>query len=834
MFSSLVLDARFAVRSLRKSPLLTGVAVVSLALGIGANTAIFTLFDQVLLRTLPIRDPESLVMFKTEGAHPGSNRGPNMLSYPMFRDYRERNDVMEDVLCRRGEVINVSYGASTERAEAELVSGNYFEVLGVGAALGRVFSMDDETAKGGDPVVVLNDRYWRERFGADPEVLGRAIRINGYPMTVVGVAEAGFDGISPGYRPQIHIPVTMKRVVTPSWDDFDDRRTRWVQVFGRLKPGVPRETAEASIRTLHKQIITMEAEEPYFAKVSPYSKEQFLKSYAVLLPGAQGFSHIRRTLETPLRVLMVFVALVLLITCANVSNLLVAKATSRQKEIAMRLAVGAGRRRILQQLLVESLLLAFIGGLGGLFVGFLTSNGLIALAPSEQQRLVLSPFPDGRVLLFTFAVSVIAAVAFGLVPALQAARTDLVSTMKETSSAASGQGHGTRLRKSLVVVQVTVALMLLLGAALFVQSLRNLHTLDPGFQATNLVRFKLDPMLGGYDVAETKAFYARLRERLGALSGVESAGLAVVAIMEGNEWDSTVTVEGYRSEDGENMNPHFNSISPAYFESLGLSLLAGRDFGARDREGAKKVVVVNETFAKRYFGNESPVGYHLGFGGAPDTVPDMEIIGVVEDAKYENLRDDVPRQVFTMYQQNDWATEMTAYVRTSVSSDAMFESIRREVQDLDATMPIFDMNTMEDQLDRSLAVERLTAFLSGAFGLLAAVLAFVGLYGVTAYGVTRRSAELGLRMALGATGRAVTSMVLKEVLWLAAIGVAISLPCVWFLGRLVESQLYGVAPRDPVTIVLATTALVAVTIVAGALPAVRASRLNPVSVLRYE
>ena len=825
-------DARYALRSLSKSPLLVGVAVLSLALGIGANTAIFTLFDQVLLRALPVKSPESLVMVATEGNHIGSNRGRRMLSYPMFRDYREQNAVFDGVLCRRGEVINVGFGESTERTEAELVSGNYFEVLGVQPALGRVFTMEDETALGANPVVVLNHEYWRRRFDADPDIVGQAVRINGHPMTVVGVAAAGFDGVSLGYRPKLHVPVTMKREVTPSWDDFDDRRTRWVQVFARLDEGVSRDTAEASLDTLFRGIIEEEAKAPEFANVTAYDKEEFLRSRAVLFPGAQGFSSMRRTFETPLRVLMVFVGLVLLITCANVSNLLVARATGRRKEVAMRLAMGAGKRHILRQLLVESSLLAAAGGVFGLLVGYATSRGLILLAPSEGQRLALSASPDARILGFTLLVSAAAAIGFGLLPALHAARTDLLSTIKQTSAASTGSGS--RARKTLVVVQVVVALLLLLGSGLYVQSLRNLHDVDPGFRATNLVRFKIDPMLSGYDVPRTKEFYARLQERLSTLPGVEAVGLAVVAIMEGNEWDSTVSVEGYRSSDGENMNPHFNAVSPGYFDALGIRLTAGRDFDAGDLYGGKGVVVVNEAFARRYFEDQSPVGYHMGFGGGRDVELDLEIVGVVEDAKYEDLRGEVPRQVFVAYPQNDWATGMTTYVRTGTASEAAFTAIQKEVARLDPSMPVFDMNTMEDQLDRSLAIERLVALLSSAFGFLAAVLAFVGLYGVTAYGVTRRSAEIGLRMALGARGGSVVRMVLSEVLVLTAIGVAVALPAAWWLVTLLESQLYGVAPRDPLTMVVATLSLIAVTLTAGALPALRASRLNPIAVLRYE
>ena len=405
--------------------------------------------------------------------------------------------------------------------------------------------------------------------------------------------------------------------------------------------------------------------------------------------------------------------------------------------------------------------------------------------------------------------------------------------MKQASGT-SAAGHASGIRKTLVVVQVVVALLLLLGSALFVQSLKNLNTVDPGFQATNLVRFKIDPMLGGYDIEGTKQFYGRLLDWLRTLPGVESAGLAVVAIMEGNEWDSTVSVEGYRTAEGEDMNPHFNSVSSRYFETLGLAIRAGRDFDERDQMGSKESVIVNETFARKYFPDGSPLGYHIGFGDGTDTVFDMEIVGVVEDAKYEDLRGEVPRQVFVTYTQSERASEMTAYLRTSRDSEAMFAAIRDEVSKLDASMPIFDMNTMEDQLDRSLSVERLVALLSSAFGFLATLLAFLGLYGVTAFGVARRSAEIGLRMALGAQGRSVVGMVLKEVALLAVLGIGIALPLAWWLSKLVESQLYGIAPRDPLTLSFATISLLVVALAAGAVPALRASSVSPTSVLRYE
>jgi predicted permease len=825
-------DLRFALRSLRRSPGFTAIAVLSLALGIGANTAIFSLFDQVLLRLLPVRDPDSLVMVASRGSHSGNNRGANAISYPMFEDYRERNQVFDGVACRFGTEVNLGWGDATERTTAELVSGNYFELLGVGAAAGRTFTMADETAPGANPLVILDHEFWVHRFAADPAILGQAVRVNDHPMTVVGVAAPDFHGVTLGFRPNLYIPVTMKAVATPSWDDFEDRRSRWLHVYARLRPGVEREQAEASIGTLYQQIIQDEVKEPFFAQVSPYQLEQFLASNAVVLPGAQGFSFVRQALEVPLRILAALVGLVLLIACVNVSNLLVARAAAREREISIRLGLGAGRGRIVRQLLVESFVLAGMGAALGLVVSYWTMRALRLLAPDQQVRLAISPGIDLRVLGFSLVAAALAAILFGLLPALQVSRPDLVGALKEQAGSIAG-GRG-RLRRTLVVVQVAMSLLLLMGSGLFLRSLRNLRTVDPGFESTNLIRFKIDPMLSGRDVEGAKAFYRELQERLESVPGVESAGLAVVAIMEGDEWDSTVRVEGYRSQDGEDMNPHFNSVSPGYFRTLGIPILAGQDFDHRLGTPARKAVIVNQTFARRYFGDQSPLGYHIGWDSGPEAPPDLEIIGVVEDAKYEGLDEEIPRQIFVAYPQNDWASEMTAYVRSTLPSERVFEAVRAEVRSLDPRIPLFEMNTMEDQLDRSLAIQKLVAFLSSAFGALATVLALVGLYGVTAYGVARRSREIGIRMALGAGSSRVMRTVLYEVLALAAVGVAIALPLTWWLTKLVQSQLFGVEPRDPLSFALAIGALLAVAVLAGVLPARRASRVDPSVVLRYE
>jgi predicted permease len=497
------------------------------------------------------------------------------------------------------------------------------------------------------------------------------------------------------------------------------------------------------------------------------------------------------------------------------------------------LAIGAGRARIVAQLLVESILLSLAGGLAGLLVARWTTFYLLRFAPDDQARLAISSEIDPRILAFTVLLSLAAAFIFGLIPALQVSRTDLAKSMKEQSGAA-GAGHGGRLRRALVVAQVALSFMLLAGAGLFVQSLQNLKTTDPGFQATNLIRFKLDPTLSGYNAGQTGQFYRQVRTRLSAIPGVTGVGQAVVPILDHSNWDSTVTVEGYRSKDGEDMNPHFNSISPGYFKTLGIPLVAGREFDERDGPGVRQAGIVNERFAKLYFAGRSPLGFHFGFGGGANAKPDIEIVGVVKDVKYESLNEEPYRQVFIADAQDGVSSSITTYVRTALPSAQMFPLIRRELAQMDPNMPLFDMNTMEDQLDISLSIERFVAFLSSAFGFLATALAVIGLYGVTSFNVTRRAKEIGIRMALGSDRKRVVVMVLKEVLTLSVIGIAIALPLTLWLGKFLQSQLYGVQARDPVSMLAATVGLAAVSALAGLGPALRASRTDPSNVLRCE
>jgi predicted permease len=836
-------DIKYAFRSLRKAPMFTTVAVLSLALGIGANTAIFSLLDQVLLRLLPVKNPKELVLFTMRGQHYGNNWGGNAISYPMYRDFQDHNEVFSEMFARFPFTPSFTVDGGTDRVQGEMVSGTYFPAMGVGAAIGRTFTPDDDKTPDGHPIVVLSYSFWDTHFAKDPKVLGKKVLVNNTAMTIIGVAQAGFDGVELGNAAQIFVPLMMQSEMMPGNKGFlKNRRTRFVNAFGRLKPGITRVQAQASLQPFMHSMLEMEVREPAFRNASDIVREQFLKCYIDLLPGSQGRSFMRQRLEAPLWVLMAITGTVLLIACANLANLLLARAAGREKEVAVRLAVGAGRWRIVKQLLTESLLLAALGGVAGTAIAFAADKALLAaFVPSDSQGLKISTTPDLRVLLFTFALTVGTGLLFGLVPALRTTNPDIAPTLKDQAGAVVGGGN-VKLRKALVASQVMLSLLLLVGAGLFLKSLGNLKNLGPGFPVERLIAFNINPPLMGYDKPRAVQFYQTLTENLRA-PGVQSVGMAAQRILRNNESDSWMTIEGYTPKQGDRPDAYMNGISPGYFAALGVPVMEGRDFTIQDTQEVlhnepdnwvPAKIIVNESFVRKYFKGRSALGRHLGYGIDPGTKTDMEIIGVVKDIKYTNLRDEIPDQAFLPYMAVHGPMGMTVFVRTSADPNSMFQAVRAKVHELDANLPIVAMRTVQEDLNDTLVTERMTASLSVVFGFLATLLAMIGLYGVMAYSVARRTREIGIRMALGALEGRVVWMVMKEVLVLVILGVAAALPAAFGLTRLVRAQLYGVAPNDPWTMVIATLALVLVACAAGYVPALRASRVDPIRALRYE
>src|SRR3954466_8207230 len=839
--STALSDLRYAVRGLRRSPLFATVAILSLALGIGANTAIFTLIDQILLRKLPVSHPEQLVMVYQKASNMGSNMGSRMNSYPLYQDLQQKAEPLSEVICRRLFSASVAVDNQTELVEGEMVSGNFFTMLGVKAAAGRVFnSQEDDQIYQGHPVAVLSHAYWMKRFAGDRSIIGRKILVNNYPMTVVGVSAEGFAGLDPARAPQIRVPILMKKPLVPEWGWFEmsNRRARWVQVFVGLKPGYTLESARPALQGLFTQIRAYEMTLPGAKGWSKFDQDEFMKGQLLLGEASLGYSSLRNDFSTALVVLMCMVGLVLLIACANVANLLIARGFMRQREIAVRLSLGSSRGRLVRQLLVESLVLSIAGGALGLAIAFVLTRSLLSFIPSQEQPLLITPHPDARILAFTIGLTVLTGIVFGLLPALRASRPDPWTTLKDTMGSIAGAGGSLFLRKGLVTAQVALSFLLLFGAGLFVRSLQNLKTTDTGVALDNLVSFQLSPSLSGYDDQRATIFYRQLVERLRASPGVTAAAQATVPILSGDEWDSSMAVEGHQEKDGEDMQAFMNALTPGYFKTLKIALIEGRDFRESDAQeftGAPNappsVAIVNRAFAEHYFPGRSALGKRRGASGGPNPKLNIEIVGVVANSLYEGPREGIHRQVFVP----NWGNNSAAfYVRMQTASSAAYSVIRNEVKQIDSAMPVYELKTLESQLDETLLTDRLIAMLSAGFGLLATLLASVGLYGVMAFVVARRRKELGIRLALGAQPRFVIWLVMREVLLLLAIGLAIGIPAAMGLGRYISAQLYGIHGNDPWMAGWTLLLLTRVRAPAGLTPAHRGSRIDPILALRYE
>jgi predicted permease len=822
-------DLRYAVRTLRQTPVLTGVAVLSLALGIGANTAIFSLFHQALLRLLPVRDPQRLVVLHVDEHFNGwatADNRESVWSYPMYRDFVERSPVFDGIAGRASAPVSIADGQGTERARAEIVTGAFFPVLGVQALFGRTILPEDDGAPGAHPVCVLSYGYWQTRFGGRRDVLNRKIAMNGHPMQIIGVLPPGYHGVVAGNSADVYVPAAMKRETTPTWYGLDDYEVMWLSLFARLKPGVSIRQAEAAMQPVWRTILE-DARTRAGRMRSRRAEQELMAMKLTLRPAGQGINHFVSTWQKPLTVLMAIVGLVLLIACANVANLLVTRAAGRQKEMAVRLAIGASRGALARQLLIEGLVLAVAGGALGIVIARATVASLLKLLPEGATGGWITAQLDSTMLLFAAGLAAVTGLLFGLAPAIQASRAEVAAALKnQAASVLSGAGQ-TSFRRALVVAQVALSLVLLAGAGLFATSLRHLMRVDPGFRTEGVLMFAVDPASNGYSKERGDAFFRELSEHIRRLPGVEAVGAANPAPFTGSNRGGSITVEGYTPRDDETVGASQHEIAPGFFEALSIPILAGRSFEERDVNGGPKTVVVNQAFVDRYLARINPLGRHIAFSGGRVT-PDYEIVGVAANIKHEGLRENAQPTIYFPYSRAERLDALWFFVAAKRGAAELGPDIRRIVRELDPNLPVWAMEPLARQVAESAYSDRLLAVLSTAFAALATLLAAIGLYGVIAYTVARRTSEIGVRMTIGAAPGAVLWLVLRDVVMLASIGLASGLGAALACARLVQSQLYGLKAADPAVLGGAVVVLGAVALAAGYIPARRAAAIDPI------
>jgi len=833
---TLLQDVRYGLRMLAKNPGFTLIAILTLALGIGANTAIFSLLNQVLLRRLPVRNPQELVVLKS----PGPKRGhvwsdgddSEIFSYPVYKGLAKNTTVFDGMFARFQFAASIASHGQTDRGSGELVTGNYFEVLGVHAALGRLLSPADDDVQGAHPVAVLSHAYWMRHFGGEAGALNQTILVNNAELTIVGVAQAGFSGIQVGQTPDIFVPMTMKAQMTPIRNGLDDWNDSFLAVLARRKPGVSTERAQAGINVDYPGLLEQQAKS--FKHASAKEIKEFLNKKIVLFPGAQGRTVVQRDSGPALTALFAMVALVLLISCTNVANLLLAKAAARQREFAIRSALGATPGRMMRQLLVESLLCALGGGVLGLILGAWIMNILTQAVVTEAGVQGITAQVDGSILRFAAAATAVSALLFGLIPAWRATRTGVSQMLKDQGSTTSaGPGH-VRFRKYLVAGQVAFTLLLLTGGALFSRTLWNLRKQNLGLSTENLITFSIAPQLSGYDAARTVALVDQLKERLGALPGVLGVGSSQIPVLTGTDMGANITVEGRQNLDSDDQHVNFDAVSANYFSTMRIPLLSGREFNAGDTTASTKVGIINEAMVKEFFAKRNPIGLHFATGSGNEAKPDIEIVGVVKNAKEGNVRDEDKPYFYQPYSQFGKLYGMSFYVRSQQDPLLIANAMRETVRGADANLPVYDLKTVQRVVDEDLFAERVIAGLSAVFGGLAALLAALGIYGVLAYLVVQRTREIGIRVALGAAAGHVRGLVFKEVGWMVLAGSLVGLPLAYGLARLSESLLYGVHAGD-ISVYAASLGIIClVAFVACYIPSRRATRIDPIVALRYE
>lgn len=829
---------RLALRTLFKSPFVTAVAILSLALGIGANSAIFSLFNQMLLRPLPVASPGELVNLGAPGPKPGSNScsnaGPceDVFSYPMFRDLERVQTSFTGLAAHRNLGASVGYQGTTLSAEGLLVSGSYFPVLGLTPALGRLFTPDDDKTIGSHFLVVLSHDYWRTRFELNPAILNETLIVNGQALTVVGVAPPGFKGTTLGSEPNVFVPLTMRAVMQPGFTGFENRRNYWTYVFARLKPGVPAGQALVAINGPYRAIIN-DVEVPLQKGMSDQTLARFKQKVMTMAPGQRGQSSLHAEARAPLIILFAVTGTVLLIACANIANLLLARGAGRAAEMAVRLSIGANRRQLISQLLGESVLLAAMGAVGGLVVAKWTLDLVGSIVPPDGAALVAFKL-DATMVLFAGLTALGTGIAFGLFPALHSTRPDLASTLKNQAGQPGGAKAAARFRMTLATVQIAMSMALLVPAGLFAKSLFNISRVDLGLTTDHLVVFGIAPELNSYTTERTRALFERLEDELAALPGVTSAVAAMVPILAGDNWNNSVAVEGFDAGPDTNTSGAFNGISPGYFKTLSIPLVAGREFTRADATGAPKVAIVNQAFLRKFNLGANGLGKRMAVGGGPDTKLDTEIVGIVQDAKYSDVKRVVPAQYYLPYRQEAQLGYAYFYVRTALPPEQLLPTIPALMKKLDPNLPVVGAKTMAMQVRENVAMDRLISTLSLGFALLATVLAAVGLYGVLAYTVAQRTREFGLRMALGADGGRVRGMVMIQVVKMTVIGGVLGLLAALAVGRAAQSLLFEMQGSDPLVLGAAAVALALVALGAGFIPALRASKIDPMNALRYE